>query len=177
MRYREHLRRDVVRLSLPDAITSRHWIIYGPGGEGAFADSYREQVESRVRELAESHPTLQKLSRDAHIGEEDLEVLAKDLNRPVFDPNDHGKPVAPKVVTFKYFDEDFDDDSVGFVQLPVDDQEPFQPVDETGSSYKSRRVRDRAGQAVFRQKVLAAYGHRCCVTGESTLKVLDAAHI
>jgi putative restriction endonuclease len=63
------------------------------------------------------------------------------------------------------------------VQPPVGDQEPFKPVDEEGSSYKSRRVRDRAGQAVFRQKVLAAYGHRCCVTGESTLKVLDAAHI
>lgn len=30
---------------------------------------------------------------------------------------------------------------------------------------------------MFRQKVLAAYGHRCCVTGESTIKVLVAAHI
>lgn len=30
---------------------------------------------------------------------------------------------------------------------------------------------------MFRQKVLAAYGHRCCVTGESSLEVLDAAHI
>jgi putative restriction endonuclease len=115
---------------------------------------------------------------------EDREIGCIVLDRPVFfeedgffDPNGHGKPFAPQVVTFKYFDEDFDDDSVGFVQSPVDDKEPFQPVDETGSSYKSRRVRDRAGQSVFRQKVLAAYGHRCCVTGESTLKVLDAAHI
>jgi putative restriction endonuclease len=50
-------------------------------------------------------------------------------------------------------------------------------VAEKGISYTSRRVRDRVGQAVFRQKVLAAYGHRCCVTGESSLEVLDTAHI
>jgi putative restriction endonuclease len=59
----------------------------------------------------------------------------------------------------------------------VESHESFQPVDEKGSTYTSRRVRDRTRQTVFRQKVLAAYGHRCCVTGESSLEVLDAAHI
>jgi putative restriction endonuclease len=81
------------------------------------------------------------------------------------------------VVRLKYFDEDFDEVSDGEVEPPVDDHEPFQPVEEKESDYTSRRLRDRARQAVFRQRVLAAYGHRCCVTGEGSREVLDAAHI
>lgn len=30
-----------VRLSLPDQIQQRHWIVFGPSGEGAFAETYR----------------------------------------------------------------------------------------------------------------------------------------
>ena len=81
-----------------------------------------------------------------------------------FKLGDYGKPFPRQVVRLKYFDEDFSEDSIG-------------GLDEKGSSYKNRLVRDRTGQAVFRQKVLAAYGHRCCVTGENSLEVLDAAHI
>jgi putative restriction endonuclease len=80
-------------------------------------------------------------------------------------------------VRLKYFDGDFDAESIGSVEPLVGSHEPFQPVVEKGSTYTSRRVRDRAGQAMFRQRVLAAYGYRCCVTGESTVDVLDAAHI
>jgi putative restriction endonuclease len=94
-----------------------------------------------------------------------------------FKPEDHGKPFPHQVVRLKYFDEDFDEDSVGAVEAPVGIHKRFQLVGEKGSSYQSRRVRDRAGQALFRQRVLAAYGFRCCVTGESSLEVLDAAHI
>ncbi len=94
-----------------------------------------------------------------------------------FKPEEYGKPFPRQVVRLKYFDEDFDEDSIGVVEPPVGAHKPFQLVHEKGSGYKSRRVRDRAGQAVFRQKVLDAYGHRCCVTGETSLVVLDAAHI
>jgi putative restriction endonuclease len=94
-----------------------------------------------------------------------------------FKPEDYGKSFPRQVVRLKYFDEDFGDDSVEGVRPLVGSQKPFQLVDEKGTSYRSRRVRDRTGQAVFRQKVLAAYGQRCCVTGESSLEVLDAAHI
>lgn len=103
--------------------------------------------------------------------------LALSQEEGFFDPNDHGKTFARQVVTFKYFDEDFDEDSLGYSRPSVDDHELFHPVDEKDGSYRSRRVRDRAGRAVFRQKVLAAYGHKCCITGENTLEVLDAAHI
>ena len=50
-----------VRLSLPDQIQRRHWIIYGPSGEGAFAETYRAQVEAIVKDLAGDNPALQRL--------------------------------------------------------------------------------------------------------------------
>ena len=94
-----------------------------------------------------------------------------------FTPEEHGKSFPREVVRFKYFDEDCDEHSIRGVEPPVGDPEPFRLVDYKRSNYKTRWVRDRVGQAAFRQKVLAAYGYRCCVTGEGSLEVLDAAHI
>src|SRR3712207_8195600 len=55
--------------------------------------------------------------------------------------------------------------------LPIYSLKPFRLVDDKARDYKSRRVRDRVGQAAFRQKVLATYGYRCSVTGEGSLEV------
>src|SRR5215217_3449255 len=135
------------------------------------------ELIARTSKYADRHST-------KFVPTENPEIGCIILDRPVFfeerkffEPGEHGKPFPRQVVRLKYFDEDFDEDSVGGVRPSVDDPKPFQPVNEKGSSYKSRRVRDRVGQAVFRHKVLAAYGYRCCVTGESSLEVLDAAHI
>jgi putative restriction endonuclease len=38
-------------------------------------------------------------------------------------------------------------------------------------------IRPRRGQGAFRVSVTSAYQHRCAVTGERTLPILDAAHI
>lgn len=53
----------------------------------------------------------------------------------------------------------------------------FQPVRETQVLYNEARRKAREGQGAFRIMVLDAYGRRCCVTGERTLPVLEAAHI
>ena len=53
----------------------------------------------------------------------------------------------------------------------------FQPIRETEASYSEGRRKEREGQGAFRIMVLDAYGRRCCVTGERTLPVLQAAHI
>lgn len=81
MRYRQTQRRDMIALHLPDKIALRRWIIYGPGGEGAFADSYREQVEALVRDTAENNPTMHKLRRGDRLEQTDVETLAKLLNQ------------------------------------------------------------------------------------------------
>jgi type I restriction enzyme R subunit len=68
MRYRTSTPGHTVEVNLPDSITQRSWIIYGPTGEGAFAESYREQVEALVRRLADQLPELAKLKNGESSG-------------------------------------------------------------------------------------------------------------
>ncbi|RMH44194.1 MAG: DEAD/DEAH box helicase [Gammaproteobacteria bacterium] len=82
MRYRQRQPQRIIRLNLPDEIAARYWVTYGPAGEGAFVETYREQVETFVRELASQHPALQKLSRDEPLTDEELRDVENALNRP-----------------------------------------------------------------------------------------------
>nr|WP_290226732.1 DEAD/DEAH box helicase family protein [Trichocoleus desertorum] len=81
MRFRQRPRRDLIELNLPDQIASRRWIIYGPSGEGAFAESYQEKVEAYVKNLAEQHPAMLKLRRGEELSAAEVEVLAQGLNQ------------------------------------------------------------------------------------------------
>lgn len=71
-----------VRLTLPDPIRRRHWVVYGPSGEGSFAETYRAQVEALVKELAGDNPALQRLQRGEELTPEDIEALAAVLSGP-----------------------------------------------------------------------------------------------
>ncbi len=71
-----------VRLSVPDKVQRRHWILYGPSGEGAFAETYRAQVEARVRDLAGDNPALQRLRQVGELGVEDIQSIAAALGGP-----------------------------------------------------------------------------------------------
>lgn len=83
MRFRNRRQPGIfVRLSLPDQVTRRHWIIYGSSGEGAFAETYRAQVEARVRDLSGDNPALQRLQRGEQLSPEDIEAVAAALSGP-----------------------------------------------------------------------------------------------
>lgn len=75
----------VVRVfPVPVAITNRNlrnWIIYGPTGEGAFAERYRQQVEALVRRLADQLPELAKLKQGEHLRDDELERVSDTLNQ------------------------------------------------------------------------------------------------
>ncbi|CAH0157352.1 DEAD/DEAH box helicase family protein [Pseudomonas mediterranea] len=81
MRYRTATPSRTVEINLPDSISQRSWIIYGPTGEGAFAESYREQVEALVRRLADQLPELAKLKQGEHLGDDELERIGDMLNQ------------------------------------------------------------------------------------------------
>lgn len=81
MRYRTSTPGHTVEINLPDSITQRSWIIYGPTGEGAFAESYREQVEALVRRMADQLPELAKLKQGEHLGDDELERISDTLNQ------------------------------------------------------------------------------------------------
>ncbi|MBJ9968633.1 type I restriction endonuclease subunit R [Burkholderia seminalis] len=81
MRFRAREGGQPIEINLPDRITQRSWIIYGPTGEGAFTDSYREQVEAFVRRLADENPALAKLKRGDPVRDDELETIAATLNQ------------------------------------------------------------------------------------------------
>ncbi|EOG5375710.1 DEAD/DEAH box helicase family protein [Cronobacter turicensis] len=81
MRYRTSTPSRTVEINLPDSITHRSWIIFGPTGEGAFAESYRRQVEALVRRLAGQLPELAKLKQGEHLDDKELERISKTLNQ------------------------------------------------------------------------------------------------
>lgn len=81
MRFRVRASGQPIEINLPDRITQRHWIIYGPTGEGAFAESYRDQVEALVRRLADDHPALAKLKHGEPVSDDELDAIAATLNQ------------------------------------------------------------------------------------------------
>jgi type I restriction enzyme R subunit len=81
MRYRTTTTGRTVEINLPDSITQRSWILYGPTGEGAFAESYREQVEALVRRLADQLPELARLKNGEILGDDELEQISATLNQ------------------------------------------------------------------------------------------------
>lgn len=81
MRYRTSTPSQTIEINLPDSITQRSWIIYGPTGEGAFAESYREQVEALVRRMAEQLPELAKLKQGDALNDEEIDHISATLNQ------------------------------------------------------------------------------------------------
>jgi type I restriction enzyme R subunit len=81
MRYRTSTPSKTVEVNLPDGITQRSWIIYGPTGEGAFAESYRAQVEALVRRMAEQLPELAKLKQGDTLNDEEIDHISVALNQ------------------------------------------------------------------------------------------------
>jgi type I restriction enzyme R subunit len=81
MRFRTSTPGRTVEINLPDSIIQRSWIIYGPTGEGAFAESYREEVEALVRRLADQLPELAKLKQGEHLGDDELKRISDTLNQ------------------------------------------------------------------------------------------------
>jgi type I restriction enzyme R subunit len=83
MRFRQRRENaDIVRLTLSDEIAHRHWIVFGPAGEGAFVEAYRHQVEGYIRELSEENPALRKVKEGQELSPEELDSVSSLLNRP-----------------------------------------------------------------------------------------------
>jgi type I restriction enzyme R subunit len=72
----------LVQINTPDKVQKRHWLVYGPGGEGTFAETYRRQVEALVKRLAEQNPALQRLRSGGDVDDADLEAIAATLSGP-----------------------------------------------------------------------------------------------
>ncbi|NBC48321.1 MAG: DEAD/DEAH box helicase family protein [Gammaproteobacteria bacterium] len=74
--------RGLVQISTTDKVRQRRWLVYGPGGEGTFAETYRRQVEALVKRLAEQNPALRRLRSGDDVDDADLEAIAATLSGP-----------------------------------------------------------------------------------------------
>lgn len=83
MKYKRTEPRLIV-LDIDDMIQRREYVDYGPvtAPKSILAKTYMERVEKRIKELADSHPTIQKIMKGEVITERDLEELEKTLNSP-----------------------------------------------------------------------------------------------
>ena len=107
------------------------------------------------------------------------------LGEPFFFPHEDWIPVTEhferNIVSGKSFDTSAEDGARlwSAVQLQLD-RTPMRPwtVAERPATYgPPLLVKPRRGQGAFRALVTNAYGRRCAITGETTLPVLEAAHI
>ncbi len=74
--------REILKLDLDDLVTERKWIEFGPEGEGDYVANYREKIEKKILDLAETHPVLEKIRDDILISDKDLSDLEDTLNGP-----------------------------------------------------------------------------------------------
>jgi type I restriction enzyme R subunit len=84
MKYkREEIVQPII-LDMDDYIAKRQIIEYGPSDapKQDYITNYREKVEKRIKELAEKHPTIQKIIKDESLIDKDLENLEDTLNSP-----------------------------------------------------------------------------------------------
>ncbi len=84
MKYKRSEPRPTIILDIDDVIQERDYIDYGPvtTPRSMLVTTYRDKVEKRIKQLAEQHPTIQKIRRDEILTERDLVELERTLNSP-----------------------------------------------------------------------------------------------
>jgi type I restriction enzyme R subunit len=84
MKYKRTEPRPKIILDIDDIIQKREIIEYGPitSPRSEYVEEYKEKVERKIKQLADEHPTIQKIKRDEALSEQDLRSLEKTLNSP-----------------------------------------------------------------------------------------------
>ncbi len=84
MKYKRSEPRPTIVLNIDDIIQEGGYIEFGPVADpkSILAKTYMKKVEKRIKDLAEKHPTIQKIMKDEVLDEKDLEELEKTLNSP-----------------------------------------------------------------------------------------------
>lgn len=79
MKYRREKRTEPFELGLDDIIESRKWVIVNKGGQKLMVEEYKQKVEQRIQELAQQHPTIQRLLKGEVVNIQDLLQLEHTL--------------------------------------------------------------------------------------------------
>lgn len=80
MPYKRKEPRPMIVLDIDDVVQQRKLIEFSPDGKEEYVDVYKQQVESKVYELANSDPTVMKIKEGTPIYGSDIEKLEDHLN-------------------------------------------------------------------------------------------------
>jgi putative restriction endonuclease len=139
-------------------------------------------IKNGAASFSEFDAMIRSLSRSK---DRDPEVGCTVLTQPFFWPENSWLPDPPgfagNIVRGRYYDTESTDGAALWSQVrerlqlgSVDHQVSDSNLARYGSPIE---VRPRLGQGAFRVLVTDAYRRKCAITGESTLPVLEAAHI
>jgi len=87
-------------------------------------------------------------------------------------PSDCGWDIPKTVVKYKYVN-----DKLWLNEFNQIIENQFSLINNINKDYVINKSKKRLGQPKFRQDVMLAYNHKCCVTGETTSETIQAAHI
>jgi type I restriction enzyme R subunit len=76
MKYRQRKRDGMVHLDITDLVTVKEWIEFGPEHERLSTSAYRERIESFIRDLVKTNPSLQKLQQGEELTGAEVKALA-----------------------------------------------------------------------------------------------------
>jgi len=79
MKFRRERPSLVIELGLDDIIDSRRWVVLRKDSERLYVEEYRKRVEEKIQQIADKHPTIQKLRAGKGVGVEDLIKLEETL--------------------------------------------------------------------------------------------------
>ena len=84
MKYKRPEPRPTIVLDIDDVTEQRQLIEFGPATSprSEYIRDYKAKVEKHIKQLAEEHPTIQKIKRDERLAEQDLHKLEEALNSP-----------------------------------------------------------------------------------------------
>ncbi|MCP4168381.1 MAG: DEAD/DEAH box helicase family protein [Chloroflexi bacterium] len=81
MRYRRRQDTGPLELDLRDFIAERGYILLFGGAQEVYVETYRQQVEERILELAVNHPTVAAMERGEPVSDDQLLELERTLRR------------------------------------------------------------------------------------------------
>ncbi len=71
-----------IELDIDDFVKQRRLVEFGPQASQEYIEVYKDKVEKKILQIAEEHPTLQKIKENKYLTTNDLEKLEKTLNSP-----------------------------------------------------------------------------------------------
>jgi putative restriction endonuclease len=132
----------------------------------------KQELIRRLDKYKSKRSSCEKGILDAQIGCLILNNVEFFDDNDFLDLKEHNVEFPINIVKIKYYEgNSLNNDAESF-------WDNFTLISETAEKTKKNvKISERNGQGNFRAKITYAYSNRCCISGETTVELLEAAHI